>query len=111
MMYVGAEQTYSENGWTVTYHKIGANYIYLSANKTVSSIGLGANQLEAATLPFKAALNQRIPLYMNVAGDPVGYGNFRFVPRSDGTTAMYRNNTEYGAPVNMLVEGALVVAE
>lgn len=109
MIKIGEQQSYSENNWTITYRKIGINRIYISASKTVNSIGSGANQLEAAALPFKVAFDQRLTVHMNVANTPVGYGNFRFVPLSNGLSAMYRNNTEYGAPVNMLICGELIV--
>lgn len=109
MIKIGAQQSYSENNWTITYRKIGINRIYFSASKTVSSIGSGANQLEAAALPFKVAFDQRLTVHLNVAGTPVGYGNFRFVPLSNGLSAMYRNNTAYSAPVSMLICGELIV--
>ena len=109
MIKIGEQQSYSENNWTITYRKIGINRIYFSASKTVNSIGAGANQLEAAALPFKVAFDQRLTAHLNVAGTPVGYGNFRFVPLSNGLSAMYRNNTEYGAPVGMLIGGELIV--
>lgn len=109
MIKIGAQQSYSENNWTITYRKIGINRIYFSASKTVSSIGSGANQLEAAALPFKVAFDQRLTVHLNVSGTPVGYGNFRFVPLSNGLSAMYRNNTAYSAPVSMLICGELIV--
>ncbi|WP_034810293.1 phage tail spike protein [Eubacterium sp. ER2] len=109
MIKIGEQQSYSENNWTITYRKIGINRIYISASKTVNSIGSGANQLEAAALPFKVAFDQRLTVHMNVANTPVGYGNFRFTPLSNGLSAMYRNNTAYSAPVNMLICGELIV--
>lgn len=110
MMYVGTEQTYSENGWSVTYRKISINRICFTASKTVSSIGTGANQLEAIGLPFVVEFTQTLPMIMSVAGTPVGYGNFRFVKRGDGSacSSMYRNNTAYGAAVSMYVFGELI---
>lgn len=109
MIKIGEQQSYSENNWTITYRKIGINRIYISASKTVNSIGSGANQLEAAALPFKVAFDQRLTVHMNVANTPVGYGNFMFTPLSNGLSAMYRNNTAYSAPVNMLICGELIV--
>ena len=109
MIKIGEQQSYSENGWSVRYRKIGINHIYFSASKTVSSIDTGANQLEAAVIPFEVAFEQQLSMVMNVGGTPVGYGNFRFVPLSNGLSAMYRNNTEYGAPVSMLVYGELII--
>lgn len=109
-MYVGTEQTYSENGWGVTYRKISINRIYFTASKTVSSIGTGANQLEAIGLPFRVAFPQTLPMIMSVAGTPVGYGNFRFTQRANenGKSNMHRNNTAYSAAVSMFVFGELI---
>lgn len=110
MTAVGVEQSYSENGWTVSYRKIGANRIYYVASKTVSSIEAGANMLEIATLPFKVAFSKYLNLVMNVSGTPVGYGYVRIVPGSSGSTsAMYRHCTGYGNAVSMQVFGELVV--
>ena len=111
MTEVGAQQSYSENGWTVSYRNIGANRIYYVTSKTVSSIEAGANMLEIAALPFKVAFEQHIDLSMNVSGTPVGYGYTRIVPTSGSgnTSAMYRHCTGYGNAVTMLAFGELVI--
>ena len=111
MTEIGVEQSYSENGWTVSYRNIGANRIYYVASKTVSSIEAGANMLEIAALPFKVAFEQHIYLSMNVSGTPVGYGYMRIVPTSvsGNTSAMYRHCTGYGNAVTMLAFGELVI--
>lgn len=111
MTEIGVEQSYSENGWTVSYRNIGANRIYYVASKTVSSIEAGANMLEIAALPFKVAFEQHIYLSMNVSGTPVGYGYTRIVPTSvsGNTSAMYRHCTGYGNAVTMLAFGELVI--
>ena len=87
------------------------NTIYFEASKTVSSIGVGTNQLEAIGLPFRVAFPQTLPMIMSVAGTPVGYGNFRFTQRANenGKSNMHRNNTAYGAAVTMSVFGELIV--
>ena len=111
MTEIGVEQSYSENGWTVSYRNIGANRIYYVASKTVSSIEAGANMLEIATLPFKVAFSKYLNLVMNVSGTPVGYGYARIVPTSGSgnTSAMYRHCTGYGNAVSILVYGELVI--
>lgn len=111
MTEIGVEQSYSENGWTVSYRNIGANRIYYVASKTVSSIEAGANMLEIAALPFKVAFSKYLNLVMNVSGTPVGYGYARIVPTSGSgnTSAMYRHCTGYGNAVSMLVYGELVI--
>lgn len=111
MTEIGVEQIYSENGWTVSYRKIGENRLYYVASKTVSSIEAGANMLEIATLPFKVAFSKYLNLVMNVSGTPVGYGYVRIVPTSSSgnTSVMYRHCTGYGNYVSMLVFGELVV--
>ena len=108
MMDVGAKQTHSENGWTVTYRKIGANRVYFQAAKTVNFLGAGANQLEMASFPIKVSFTQYLTLILNVAGQPVGYGDMRVVAGAS-TSAIYRDNTEYSANVSMLVFGELTV--
>lgn len=111
MTEIGVEQSYSENGWTVSYRNIGANRIYYVASKTVSSIEAGANMLEIAALPFKVAFSKYLNLVMNVSGTPVGYGYALIVPTSGSgnTSAMYRHCTGYGNAVSMLVYGELVI--
>ena len=111
MTEIGVEQSYSENGWTVSYRKIGANRLYYVASKTVSSIAAGGNQLEIAALPFKVAFEQHIYLAMNVSGTPVGYGYTRIVPTSGSgnTSAMYRHCVGYSNAVTMLAFGELVI--
>ena len=111
MTEIGVEQSYSENGWTVSYRKIGANRLYYVASKTVSSIEAGANMLEISTLPFKVAFSKYLNLVMNVSGTPVGYGYVHIVPTSTSgnTSVMYRHCTGYGNAVSMQVFGELVV--
>lgn len=111
MTEVGTQQSYSENGWSVSYRPIGANRVYYMALKTVSSIVTGGNQLEIAALPFKVAFEQHITLAMNVSGTPVGYGYMRIVPTSGSgnTSAMYRHCTGYSNAVTMLAFGELVI--
>ena len=111
MTEVGSQQSYSENGWSVSYRSIGANRVYFITSKTVSSIVAGGNQLEIAALPFKVAFEQHIYLAMNVSGTPVGYGYTRIVPTSGSgnTSAMYRHCTGYSNAVTMLAFGELVI--
>lgn len=111
MTEIGVEQSYSENGWTVSYRNIGANRIYYVASKTVSSIEAGANMLEIATLPFKVAFSKYLNMVMNVSGTPVGYGYVRITPTSSSgnTSVMYRHCTRYSNAVSMLVYGELVI--
>lgn len=111
MTEIGVEQSYSENGWSVSYRSIGANRVYFITSKTVSSIVAGGNQLEIAALPFKVAFEQHIYLAMNVSGTPVGYGYTRIVPTSGSgnTSAMYRNCAGYSNAVTMLTFGELVI--
>lgn len=111
MTEVGSQQSYSENGWSVSYRSIGANRVYFITSKTVSSIVTGGNQLEIAALPFKVAFEQHIYLAMNVSGTPVGYGYTRIVPTSGSgnTSAMYRHCTGYSNAVTMLAFGELVI--
>lgn len=111
MTEVGSQQSYSENGWSVSYRSIGANRVYFITSKTVSSIAAGGNQLEIAALPFKVAFEQHIYLAMNVSGTPVGYGYTRIVPTSGSgnTSAMYRHCAGYSNAVTMLAFGELVI--
>ena len=111
MTEVGTQQSYSENGWSVTYRPIGPNRVYYFATKTVSSIVAGANQLEIASLPFRASFEQYLNLVMQVGGTPVGYGYTRIVPTSSSgsTSAMYRHCTGYANSVSMTVYGELVI--
>ncbi len=111
MTEIGVEQSYSENGWSVSYRSIGANRVYFITSKTVSSIVAGGNQLEIAALPFKVAFEQHIYLAMNVSGTPVGYGYTRIVPTSGSgnTSAMYRHCAGYSNAVTMLAFGELVI--
>lgn len=108
---IGEQQTYSENGWSVSYRKCGTDIIYIRASKTVSSIGANHDQLEMIGLPFRVAFNQSLSMTESVSGTPVGYGDCNFNPRNDNEelSAMYRNNTEYGAPVTMTTYGLLIV--
>lgn len=111
MTEVGTQQSYSENGWSVTYRPIGPNRVYYFATKTVSSIVAGADQLEIASLPFRASFEQYLNLVMQVGGTPVGYGYTRIVPTSSSgsTSAMYRHCTGYANSMSMTVYGELVI--
>lgn len=111
MTEIGAEQSYSENGWRVSYRIIGVNRLYYVASKTVGSIEAGSNMLEIAALPFKVGFSKYLNLVMHVSGTPVGYGYARIVPTSSSgnTSAMYRHCTGYANAVSMEVFGELVV--
>ena len=71
-------QTYSNNGWNLTYRHIDHNHIYVEmTNTTRGGITNINDSLVMAGIPFDIEFSQMLPIYMQVANVVVGYGRIK----------------------------------
>lgn len=104
--YIGDEQTYSENGWTLTYRNVGAGFLYVTASRTTNKVDSGATYTEIYNLPFNVPFQQKAVVSNNVGPAVVGNGVAIF----DGNR-MQCQYQEYGSAVTNLLFGLIKVSE
>lgn len=96
---------YQENGWTLNYRKSGYKRYQVLVIKTESRSQGIRDSLIIARCPFTPNINQRLPMIMNVAQAPVGYGNVQFLV--NGTITL--SASEYANQVTFECYGEVIV--
>lgn len=96
---------YQENGWTLNYRKSGYKRYQVLVIKTESRSQGIRNSLIIARCPFTPNINQRLPMIMNVAQAPVGYGNVQFLVNG----AITLSASEYANQVTFECYGEVIV--
>lgn len=96
---------YQENGWTLNYRKSGYKRYQVLVIKTESRSQGIRDSLIIARCPFTPNINQRLPMIMNVAQAPVGYGNVQFLVNG----AITLSASEYANPVTFECYGEVIV--
>ena len=99
-------QTYSNNGWDLTYRHIDHNHIYVEVTNTTRGGITNINDgLVMAGIPFDIEFSQMLPIYMQVANVVVGYGRIRM-----GTNhGAYLVCTNYSNDVSLAGFGILTI--
>lgn len=96
---------YQENGWTLNYRKSGYKRYQVLVTKTESRSQGIKDSLIIARCPFTPNINQRLPMIMNVAQAPVGYGNVQFLENG----AITLSASEYANQVTFECYGEVIV--
>ena len=96
---------YQENGWTLNYRKSGYKRYQVFVIKTESKSQGNRDSLIIARCPFTPNINQRLPMIMNVAQAPVGYGNVQFLVNG----AITLSASEYANRVTFECYGEVIV--
>lgn len=96
---------YQENGWTLNYRKSGYKRYQVLVTKTESRSQGIRDSLIIARCPFTPNINQRLPMIMNVAQAPVGYGNVQFLVNG----AITLSASEYANQVTFECYGEVIV--
>lgn len=96
---------YQENGWTLNYRKSGYKRYQVFVTKTESKSQGIRDSLIIARCPFTPNINQRLPMIMNVAQAPVGYGNVQFLENG----AITLSASEYANRVTFECYGEVIV--
>lgn len=96
---------YQENGWTLNYRKSGYKRYQVLVIKTESKSQGIRDSLIIARCPFTPNINQRLPMIMNVAQAPVGYGNVQFLENG----AITLSASEYANRVTFECYGEVIV--
>ena len=96
---------YQENGWTLNYRKSGYKRYQVLVIKTESRSQGIRDSLIIARCPFTPNINQRLPMIMNVAQAPVGYGNVQFLVNGSITLSA----SEYANQVTFECYGEVIV--
>ena len=96
---------YQENGWTLKYRKSGYKRYQVLVIKTESRSQGIRDSLIIARCPFTPNINQRLPMIMNVAQAPVGYGNVQFLVNG----AITLSASEYANQVTFECYGEVIV--
>lgn len=96
---------YQENGWTLKYRKSGYKRYQVLVIKTESRSQGIIDSLIIARCPFTPNINQRLPMIMNVAQAPVGYGNVQFLVNG----AITLSASEYANQVTFECYGEVIV--
>ena len=96
---------YQENGWTLKYRKSGYKRYQVLVIKTESRSQGIRDSLIIARCPFTPNINQRLPMIMNVAQTPVGYGNVQFLVNG----AITLSASEYANQVTFECYGEVIV--
>lgn len=96
---------YQENGWTLNYRKSGYKRYQVLVIKTESRSQGIRDSLIIARCPFTPNINQRLPMIMNVAQTPVGYGNVQFLVNG----AITLSASEYANQVTFECYGEVIV--
>ena len=96
---------YQENGWTLKYRKSGYKRYQVLVIKTESRSQGIRDSLIIARCPFTPNINQRLPMIMNVAQAPVGYGNVQFLENG----AITLSASEYANQVTFECYGEVIV--
>lgn len=96
---------YQENGWTLKYRKSGYKRYQVLVIKTESRSQGIRDSLIIARCPFTPNINQRLPMIMNVAQAPVGYGNVQFLVNG----AITLSASEYANRVTFECYGEVIV--
>ena len=96
---------YQENGWTLNYRKSGYKRYQVLVTKTESKSQGIRDSLIIARCPFTPNINQRLPMIMNVAQAPVGYGNVQFLENG----AITLSASEYANRVTFECYGEVIV--
>lgn len=96
---------YQENGWTLNYRKSGYKRYQVLVIKTESRSQGIRDSLIIARCPFTPNINQRLPMIMNVAQAPVGYGNVQFLVNG----AITLSASEYADQVTFECYGEVIV--
>lgn len=96
---------YQENGWTLNYRKSGYKRYQVLVIKTESRSQGIRDSLIIARCPFTPNINQRLPMIMNVAQAPVGYGNVQFLVNG----AITLSASEYANQVTFECYGEVIV--
>ncbi len=96
---------YQENGWTLNYRKSGYKRYQVLVIKTESGSQGIRDSLIIARCPFTPNINQRLPMIMNVAQAPVGYGNVQFLVNG----AITLSASEYANRVTFECYGEVIV--
>ena len=96
---------YQENGWTLNYRKSGYKRYQVLVTKTESKSQGIRDSLIIARCPFTPNINQRLPMIMNVAQAPVGYGNVQFLVNG----AITLSASEYANQVTFECYGEVIV--
>ena len=96
---------YQENGWTLNYRKSGYKRYQVLVTKTESKSQGIRDSLIIARCPFTPNINQRLPMIMNVAQAPVGYGNVQFLENG----AITLSASEYSNRVTFECYGEVIV--
>lgn len=104
--YIGDEQTYSENGWTLTYRNVGAGFLYVTASRTTNKVDSGTTYTEIYNLPFNVPFQQKAVISNNVGSAVVGNGVAMF-----NGNQMQCQYQEYGSAVTNLLFGLIKVSE
>lgn len=99
-------QTYSNNGWNLTYRHIDHNHIYVEmANTTRGGITNINDSLVMAGIPFDIEFSQMLPICMQVANVVVGHGRIKM-----GTNhGAYLVCTNYSNDVTLVGFGILTI--
>lgn len=104
--YDPTEQTYSNNGWNLTYRHIDHNHIYVEITNTIKGGIANINGgLVMAGIPFDLEFSQILPIYMQVANTMVGYGRIRM----ETNHGAYLVCTNYTNDVTLVGIGILTI--
>lgn len=99
-------QTYSNNGWSVTYRHIDHNHIYVEMANTMRGGIVNINGgLVMAGIPFDLEFSQILPIYMQVANTMVGYGRIKM----ETNHGAYLVCTNYTNDVTLVGIGILTI--
>lgn len=99
-------QTYSNNGWTLTYRHIDHNHIYVEMENIMKGGIININGgLVMAGIPFDLEFNQTLSICMQVSDVVVGYGRIKM-----GTNhGAYLVCTNYANDVSLVGFGILTI--
>lgn len=99
-------QTYSNNGWNLTYRHIDHNHIYVEMENVMKGGVININGgLVMAGIPFNLEFSQSLPICMQVGNVVVGYGKIKM----ETNHGAYLVCTNYSNDVSLVGFGILTI--
>lgn len=99
-------QTYSNNGWNLTYRHIDHNHIYVEMENIMKGGVININGvLVMSGIPFNLEFGQSLPICMQVGNVVVGYGRIKM----ETNHGAYLVCTNYSNDVSLIGFGILTI--
>lgn len=99
-------QTYSNNGWNLTYRHIDHNHIYVEMENIMKGGVININDsLVMSGIPFNLEFSQTLSICMQVANVVVGYGRIKM----ETNHGAYLACTNYANDVSLVGFGILTI--